>query len=110
MPQQTPDSGLYRITAVLLAACCTAILIFTVVRPPLRYDPLLREEIRHRVDLNSASASELSALPNIGPVLAERIIADRTAHGAFTDIDDLARVPGIGPRTIEALRTHAVTR
>jgi competence protein ComEA len=50
-----------------------------------------------RVNLNTASAGELDALPGIGPVLAERIVAHRTAQGPFTSVDQLDDVPGIGP-------------
>ena len=50
-----------------------------------------------RVDLNSASAGELDALPGIGPVLAQRIVDHRTRHGPFRSVDQLDDVPGIGP-------------
>ena len=50
----------------------------------------------HRIDLNAASAAELDALPGIGPVLAQRIVEYRDAHGPFTHTRDLLEVPGIG--------------
>jgi competence protein ComEA len=50
-----------------------------------------------RINLNAASAGELDGLPGIGPVLAERIVAYRTAQGPFTSVDQLDDVPGIGP-------------
>lgn len=56
-----------------------------------------------RVNLNTASAGELDALPGIGPVLAERIVAYRTAEGPFTGVDQLDDVPGIGPATAAEL-------
>lgn len=56
------------------------------------------------ININTASAAELELLPGIGPVLAQRIIADRDANGQFRNLDDLQRVRGIGPRTIERLR------
>ncbi len=52
-----------------------------------------------RVDVNHASASELERLPRVGPAMAQRIIEARP----FTSIDDLLRVRGIGPSTLEAL-------
>jgi competence protein ComEA len=52
------------------------------------------------LDLNSASYQSLQSLKGIGPVLAERIIANRP----YKDVDDLVRVPGIGPKTLEKLR------
>ena len=50
-----------------------------------------------RVDLNTATASELDALPGIGPVLAQRIVDHRTRHGPFRAVEELDDVPGIGP-------------
>jgi competence protein ComEA len=49
------------------------------------------------LDLNAATAAELDALPGIGPVLAQRIIDHRSAHGPFTSVDQLDDVSGIGP-------------
>jgi competence protein ComEA len=56
------------------------------------------------LDLNAATQAGLDALPGIGPVLAERIVAWRTQHGRFTSVDELAEVPGIGPKALERLR------
>jgi competence protein ComEA len=48
------------------------------------------------VDLNTATTDQLDALPGIGPVLAQRIIDWRTAHGGFRSVRDLDQVSGIG--------------
>jgi len=56
------------------------------------------------VDINSATLEELDELPGIGPVYAQRIIEYRTAHGSFQDIEDLIRVKGIGPATLQEIR------
>ncbi|WP_043672505.1 helix-hairpin-helix domain-containing protein [Clavibacter michiganensis] len=55
------------------------------------------------VDLNTATAEQLETLPRVGPSLAARIIAWRSAHGRFTRVADLGRVPGIGDRTLASL-------
>jgi competence protein ComEA len=57
-----------------------------------------------RLDPDGASAAEWERLPGIGPALASRIVADRTAHGPFGSAEGLLRVRGIGPRTLERLR------
>lgn len=56
------------------------------------------------LDLNRASASQLDALPGIGPVLAGRIVEQRAKQGAFHSVDELLAVRGIGPRLFERLR------
>jgi competence protein ComEA len=56
------------------------------------------------VDVNRATAGELEALPGIGPVLAERIVAHREEHGPFAAVDDLQGVRGIGPSLLADLR------
>ncbi len=53
------------------------------------------------LDLNSVEEGPLGALPAIGPALAGRIVADRTSRGAFASVEDLMRVRGIGPKTLE---------
>jgi competence protein ComEA len=60
--------------------------------------------------IEQATADELATLPRIGPTLAARIVEDRIAHGPFATIDDLDRVPGLGPSTVREIRAHAVAR
>lgn len=49
------------------------------------------------VDLNTAAAGDLDALPGLGPVLAQRIVDHRTRNGPFRSVEELDDVPGIGP-------------
>lgn len=57
-----------------------------------------------RIDINTASQTELESLPGIGPVLAQRIIAYRQEHGAFARSEDIVAVPGIGEATYERIK------
>jgi competence protein ComEA len=56
-----------------------------------------------RINVNTASASELTDLPGVGPVLAERIVAFRNANGPFGELADLGEVSGIGPKVLAGL-------
>lgn len=56
------------------------------------------------VNINTADAAALQALPGVGEVLAAEIVRDRTVNGPFASADDLARVSGIGEKKLEALR------
>lgn len=56
-----------------------------------------------RVNLNTATLSELEKLPGIGPGLAKRIVAARQKR-QFKSLDDLDQVAGIGPKLLEKLR------
>lgn len=56
------------------------------------------------IDLNRAGLAELESLPGIGPTLARRIVVLRP----FARVDDLRRVPGIGPVRLAGLRSHVV--
>ena len=59
------------------------------------------------IDINAASAVELTDLPGIGPVLSQRIIEYREAHGPFASVDELINVSGIGERVLERLKPYA---
>lgn len=54
-------------------------------------------------NINTATKSELDALPGIGPVKAQAIIDYRDAHGAFVTTSELDSVVGIGPATMRGL-------
>jgi competence protein ComEA len=56
------------------------------------------------VDLNSATAEQLDALPGIGPSTAAKIVAYRQAHGPFRSLAELDGVPGIGAGRIAQLK------
>lgn len=61
---------------------------------------------RYEVDVNSADWPELLQLPGIGETLAHRIVESRQTRGPFVDHDNLRRVRGIGPKTLEQIRPY----
>ena len=59
-----------------------------------------------QLNINTATVDELTLLPGIGEVLAERIVAYRIAHGPYTSIEELTNVTGIGSKTLDSIREY----
>ena len=55
------------------------------------------------VNINTADAAELAALPGIGKVLAQRILDYRRVHGDFSAVEQLTNVEGIGEGKLETI-------
>jgi competence protein ComEA len=68
-----------------------------------RAEPL---SAKYQVDINAAAWPELAELPRVGPTLAKRIVASRAEAGPFADHDDLLRVRGVGPLTLEQMKPY----
>lgn len=75
--------------------------VIDVKRMPVRTAEL-------QIDVNSAPWTELTLLPGIGEEKARRIVHLRQQRGNFSDINDLMRVEGIGPKTLDAIRPYLV--
>ncbi|GAA1793298.1 hypothetical protein GCM10009795_043640 [Nocardioides hankookensis] len=58
------------------------------------------------VNLNAATQTELEALPEVGPVTAQSILAWRTEHGGFSSVDELLEVDGIGDATLAQIAPY----
>ena len=59
------------------------------------------------LDINTADAAALEALPGIGPALAAAIVEHRQRAGPFATVDELVEVSGIGPAKLERIRALA---
>ena len=57
-----------------------------------------------RISINTADEKALDSLPGIGPAMAKRIIEYRQQQGAFTQLEDLKKVRGLGPAKYEKLK------
>lgn len=58
------------------------------------------------ININTASATELTTIKGIGPAKAQAIVEHREKNGQFKSVDDLKLVRGIGDKMIEQLRTQ----
>ncbi len=77
------------------------------IRPYVKFSGPLQapqEGAAPGVSLNTATAEMLAQLPGIGPTRAQAILEDRRRRGPYRRLEDLTRVRGIGPGTIERLR------
>lgn len=60
------------------------------------------------VNINTAGIAELTTLPGIGPVYAQRIIDYRSEYGNFERAGDLLNIKGIGEKTLEKLKPYII--
>lgn len=60
-----------------------------------------------KVNINTATAQELTTLPGIGQAKAEAIIQYREANGPFKSVEQLTEVKGIGDKILEKLKDEA---
>ena len=64
------------------------------------------QPIPYDLDINQSQWQEWSVLPGIGEKIAQRIVESRRTQGPFRSHDELTRVRGIGPRTVERIRPY----
>lgn len=72
----------------------------------IEIDRAANHQAQFRIDVNEADWPEFSQLPGIGETLARRIVESRDADGPFVDLDELRRVRGIGPRTLDQIKPY----
>lgn len=98
---------LFAVAAVLLIGAA-ALLYY----PPLVQNTLI-ETVQYtsqqdKLDLNTATAVQLSALPGIGQIKAKAIVQYREEHGAFTSAEQLLSVKGIGNHTLNKIKPYLI--
>ncbi len=133
-PPPRPDRGPRRVRTpfaghvscyILLGVLLCYVMVVRWLRPvrigePVDVAPALLRRAEQRIDPNTASWAELARLPGIGEVIAKRIVCFRNANGAtgrpaspttrpgivFRRPEDLARVRGIGPKTVRKVARY----
>ena len=90
----------------ILALVCVLIgvLAYRTYVPTFDPRPLRVDQSIERIDLNRADRVELSLLPGVGPQTADAILAYREQSGGFESVEDLSKIHGIGPKTLDKLR------
>jgi competence protein ComEA len=111
--QVVPPGNIIGHRSVLPAAPAETAALPTVIEPVLSASGPAPSPIKHhssskadkitsaaqgQINLNTADASELMRLPDVGPAMAARIIAYRTQSHGFQSIAELQQVGGIGPK------------
>ena len=66
----------------------------------------LKQKFNGIVNINRGTKAEFDSLQGIGPVIAGRIVAYRNQNGSFMALEDLLKVSGIGPKTLERIRAR----
>jgi competence protein ComEA len=105
-----------RVLLVAAAIVLLSLVVLGVLRSALREPEIRVEHVREslrmpeRTDVNTATEYQLRLLPGIGSKTARDIVEDRQSHGPFRTLEDLTRVRGIGPKTLELVRPHLMCR
>jgi competence protein ComEA len=94
---------------IALGFLITASLFFLLGRwsqpgPPPPFEAAAINQPSAPLDLNRANKAELRLIPGIGDALAQRIVDHRARNGSFKTIDELRKVHGIGPKTLDRVR------
>ena len=76
----------------------------TTTQTPVKTAPVVKEMEPSKIDINTASAKDLQKIAGVGKVLAQRIIDARP----FYSVDDLAKVRGIGNKTLQDIKTQGL--
>jgi len=93
--------------AVLIALGIGYLLGRSFTADPVRRtadDTAVADNAGPRLDLNRATRGELALIQGLGPARAQSIEDYRRQHGAFHSVDDVRKVPGIGPKTLDRIR------
>jgi competence protein ComEA len=90
----------------LTAVALTVLLASAAIAAPATGSSSSKESPASPLDLNSASAEQLTEIPGIGKVMAQRIVEWRDQNGPYRRVEDLLKVKGIGEKSFQKLRPY----
>lgn len=103
-PGQTANIPLGWFTLALICFACVGTNWLSRKRQEPAGNPVLAAPPKFQIDVNSATEAQLAALPDVGEVLAGRIVEYRQKHGPYVRLEDLQQVRGFGSGTLANLR------
>lgn len=76
-----------------------------VAKEPTQTAPY-RFETAGKININTASADELTLLPGIGKTYADRIVEHRSKYGPYLSIEEITNIKGISKSRFEAIKEY----
>jgi len=64
------------------------------------------QEVNKKININTATATELSSLPEIDEETAKSIVAFRDANGLFKNVNELLNIKGVDAETLDRIKDH----
>ena len=93
------------VMALLTAVSLTTVAQAQDAKPQTSSRRAAQPAVTTPININTATASELEALPGVGPAMAARIVEYRSKNGGFKKVEDLMNVKGIGEKTFLKLKS-----
>ncbi|MEK6775644.1 MAG: helix-hairpin-helix domain-containing protein [bacterium] len=90
--------------SIMILFCVMAILGFVAPQAGAADQAVSAKTKTEKINLNQATAAEISALPGLGEKKAEAIVEYRTQNGPFAAVEDLLKVKGIGEKLLEKIK------
>ena len=87
------------VSGLLALALCALVSVAPALAAPAK-------ELAGKVNLNSATAEQLAAVPGVGPKLAARIVEHRQKSGGFKSVEDVLSVKGIGEKSFAKMQGY----
>lgn len=99
-----------RHSAVLTTMCLITVALATAAGPALAVEvgdaDASAGAPSRQIDINKATAVELTAIPGVGNAIAQRIVEFRDKQGPFRRVEDLLKIKGIGEKSFQKIRPH----